>query len=61
MNTASDWWDIHDALSRLPEREREVCRMVMAGYAQAEIAGRIGVCQQTVSRILFGLRGIFGA
>ena len=61
MNTASDAWDTWDAVSRLPEREREVCRMVAENYTQGEIAGRIGVCQRTVGRILFRLRGIFHA
>ena len=61
MNTAADWWDIQEVLVRLPDRERQVCVMVMDGYTQREIADHIGVSPSTISRIFFRLRPIFRA
>lgn len=40
-------------LSRLPSREQEILRLrFVEGYTQTEIAGRIGVSQMQVSRLL---------
>lgn len=42
---------LHDAVARLPERERVVCELLLTGESQTMIAGLLGVCEGTVSRI----------
>lgn len=39
------------AIARLPPRERRVCDLLLDGRSQAEIAGLLGLCAGTVSRI----------
>ncbi|MFN9367565.1 MAG: sigma-70 family RNA polymerase sigma factor [Planctomycetia bacterium] len=39
------------AMARLPPRDRLVCELLLAGRSQAVIAGLLGLCEGTVSRI----------
>lgn len=56
---------LHAAIARLPARERLICDLLLAGRSQAEIAGLLGLCGGTVSRIrqrtIAALRDAFAA
>ena len=41
--------DLHRAMQRLTDTQREALRLVMAGHTQREAAARLGVSQQAVS------------
>ena len=47
--------DLHDrllgAIGRLPERERAVVELLLAGHTQAVIARTLSICEGTVSRL----------
>jgi RNA polymerase sigma factor (sigma-70 family) len=42
---------LHEAIGRLPPRDRLVCELLLDGRSQATIAGLLGLCDGTVSRI----------
>jgi RNA polymerase sigma factor (sigma-70 family) len=48
---------VADYLAKLDEDERQICDLLMEGYSQEEIAGRMGCCAMTVHRRLTGIRG----
>lgn len=44
--------EVERCLARLPEVQREICRLLVCGFTQEEVAERVGVSVRTVRRVV---------